>query len=122
MLAPGRAETVIATGQKGLGRRRCSLRQRVHLRDFNDQHTHNFEDGVFAGDVGQPVSKPRIVYSQCPQSLRLLFPLRPFQHQHVIDLGAGLVNAGNCWDQISRPNRTNIFTVVDVKICLQPAA
>ena len=42
MLAVGRAKTIVTASQERLCGRRCRLRERVHLRDFDELHTRHF--------------------------------------------------------------------------------
>ena len=95
VLAIRRAKTIATASQERLYSGRCGLRERVHLRNLDEQYAYDLEDGIFARDMTKPISEPVIIYGKRSQRLGFLLALRAFEDEYVIDLAARLKDASD---------------------------
>jgi hypothetical protein len=77
-----------------------------------------FDAGVLGADVTEPVREPWV--GQGVEGRRLLPTLGAFEHQHVVNLGTRLVNAGDSRDQEPGADRPRIVGVVGVEVSVKP--
>src|SRR5262245_57905412 len=120
MLTVGRAKTIMPARNERLDRRRRRPRKRVHLRNLNNLNTSDLQGRVLAGDVAQTIREPTFVLHQRAQRLGFLLTLRPFEHEHMVNLAAGTIDTRNRRDRVTWPDRADVWAILDVEVSNEP--
>jgi hypothetical protein len=89
-----RAKTITTASQIRLCGGRCSLYQRVHFRNLDEQYACQLEGRILAGEMTEPIGEPVILDGKRSQRRGLLLTLRTLQDECMIYLAARFIDAG----------------------------
>jgi hypothetical protein len=95
VLAVRRAKTIMTASQERLYGGRCSLRQRIHFRNLDEQYACHLEGRILAAEMTEPIGEPVIMNGKRSQRLGLLLTLRTLQDEYVVYLAARLIDASD---------------------------